>query len=276
MSESPRSIRLIYLDGDLVEEGDARLRAVTGSSLHGRGVFTTIAIRNGELFGWHRHTERLARDSGAIGLNTDPVDWGHLRSSLSDLLARNGHVDGKARITFLDSSPPAIWNPDSEPKISIIMQTAPMRPQQGVVSLTISPLSLNSRSPLAGIKSCNYLEPLLAAEEARRRGFDEAIRLNEKGEVVGCCLANLFWISKADGALRTPSQETGCLPGTTRAAILESVEVSMVRVSFEEFLEDAESVFLTSAVRGIAPAGMIEGLAALGDVPAEIRSLLPI
>jgi 4-amino-4-deoxychorismate lyase len=101
------------------------------------------------------------------------------------------------------------------------------------------------------VKSCNYLENILSLEDAKDRGFDEAIRLNEKGEIVSACLANLFW--KKDVAIFTPSLETGCLKGTTRGFILENFTVEERKAELIE-LEKADEIFLTSAGIGVIKA----------------------
>ncbi len=73
-------------------------------------------------------------------------------------------------------------------------------------AITVSPYRVNTLSALTGIKSVNYLDHMLAWEEARGRDFDEALMLNERGEVVSATLANLFWVR--DGTLHTPQLST--------------------------------------------------------------------
>jgi branched-subunit amino acid aminotransferase/4-amino-4-deoxychorismate lyase len=98
------------------------------------------------------------------------------------------------------------------------------------------------------VKSCNYLENLLAKDQAKLRGFDEAIRINERSEVTSACMANLFWLN--GGQLFTSSQETGCLAGTTREFILDNFNCREVTADLDE-LSTADSIFLTSAGIGI-------------------------
>jgi branched-subunit amino acid aminotransferase/4-amino-4-deoxychorismate lyase len=116
--------------------------------------------------------------------------------------------------------------------------------------------SCEYNSAAGGIKSCNYLEHLMSLDEAKRRGFHEAIRLNERGEVVSACMANLFWTK--DGKLFTPSLRTGCLAGTTREYILENIECKEVEVGIDE-INRADSIFLTSAGLGIARVREFDG-----------------
>jgi branched-chain amino acid aminotransferase/4-amino-4-deoxychorismate lyase len=110
-------------------------------------------------------------------------------------------------------------------------------------------MQVSKDSPLNNIKSCNYLERILALEAASASGFDEAVRINEDSEIVSACMANIFWIN--DGKIYTPAVETGCLEGTTRAFVMGRCKVVTVEMDLES-LRDAESVFLTSAGLGIA------------------------
>src|SRR5205085_1138239 len=97
------------------------------------------------------------------------------------------------------------------------------------------------------------LEHILAWEEARARDFDEAVCLNERGEVVSATMANLFWIT--DGTLHTPGLMTGALSGTTRAQVIKIAgEISVPHVEGVYELSDvgdAGEIFLTSAGHGL-------------------------
>jgi branched-subunit amino acid aminotransferase/4-amino-4-deoxychorismate lyase len=122
--------------------------------------------------------------------------------------------------------------------------------------LTISPHHVNSASPLAGVKSCNYLEKQVALDEAKARGFDEAVQLNERGQIASVCMANIFWLKEE--RLYTPSLKTGCLAGTTREFVMENVECEETEDG-PDSLAEAEAIFLTSAGLGIAAAAEFDG-----------------
>jgi branched-subunit amino acid aminotransferase/4-amino-4-deoxychorismate lyase len=133
---------------------------------------------------------------------------------------------------------------------------AEQRPIPSPFRITISPYPVNSRSPLAGVKSCNYLEQILAKDEAKKRGFDEAIRGNERGHVTSGCMANVFWLN--GDRFYTPALSTGCLPGTTREFVLENLECEEVEAEIGD-LETADAIFLTSAGLGIVAADQFDG-----------------
>lgn len=247
---------LVSFNGRIVPVIDAVLSGISSAALYGRGIFTTIAIRDGQPFLWDRHWERLADNAVRVGIDISGFSEQIVISALNDLTARNRIADGLARVTFFDASGGSLWPLMTSKKTNLLITTRTNREVPENLRLTVSPYLLNSRSPLAGIKSCNYLENLLGLEEARSRGFDEAVRLNERGEIAGACMANIFW--EKDGRLYTPSLASGCLAGTTRAYVLENAGAVEMDAGIEA-LEDADAIFLTSAGLGKAAVAEFEG-----------------
>lgn len=225
------------------------LPALSSAALYGKGIFTTVAIYKGQPFLWENHWRRLTEN--ALRLSMDLSDFSEIsvKKSLFELISKNIISDARARLTFFDGSSSQIWEVETDVKTALLITTANFRPVAEKLSLIDSPYPVNSRSPLVNIKSCNYLENLYSLREAQKNGFDEAIRVNEKGKIASACLANLFWIK--DEKIFTPALETGALEGTTRAFILKNFTVYEVSAQMNE-IENAETVFLASAGLGIA------------------------
>jgi branched-subunit amino acid aminotransferase/4-amino-4-deoxychorismate lyase len=228
----------------------------SSATLYGKGVFTTIAVIDGTPSVWDKHWRRLIANAAKLEIDISDYNESEVFQELTQKIESRGLKEGRARITFSDESESEIWSHGGEKKTGLSIITAERRPISSEFSLTISPHRINTTSPLTGIKSCNYLEHLLAHREASSRGFDEAIRLNERNEVATGCMANIFWMK--DGKVYTPSLSTGCLAGTTREFILENVECEEVEAGVDG-LSDAESIFLTSAGIGIASVIDFEG-----------------
>lgn len=243
----------VYANGRIVEKSDAPLAACAGV-LYGKGVFTTVRIDGGRPLLFEKHLRRLSENAKSIGLV--PVDSSAIEEGLEAVIAANSFVSGRARITLLDASGSTIWSGSGETVTELRIITGELRSASGEFRLGVSPFAVNTASPLAGIKSCNYLENLLAAEEARSRGFHEAVRLNERGEIVSGAMSNIFWLS--GGELFTPSLRTGCLPGTVRELVLENLECREAEAGIEA-LEAAEAIFLTSSGIGIRPVAEFAG-----------------
>lgn len=224
----------------------------SNASLCGKGIFTTVAIRGGGVFLWEKHWRRLTGNAAKVGIDLAEHTERSTRDALYEAIAKSGLADGRARISFFDDGSSEIWTNDREQKTTRSIIVAERRVVPEPFKLTSSLYPVNSRSPLAGVKSCNYLENILALGEAKARGFDEAVRVNEFGSVTCAAMANIFWLK--DGQLFTPSLTTGCLAGTTREYALENVDCREVGAEID-VLSGAEAIFLTSAGLGIVAVG---------------------
>jgi 4-amino-4-deoxychorismate lyase len=233
--------KFISFNRQIISANDAKISAISSASLYGKGVFTTIAIYGGKPFLWEKHWRRLYENSGKLGIKL--IDEETCKTEILRLIEANKILNGRMRITFVDESASKIWQFPTENKTSFLIITADLR-EVSNINLTVSPFTVNSTSPLANIKSCNYLEQILALEDAQNRGFNEAIRLNECGEITSAAMANIFWLK--DEKLFTPSLKTGCLAGTTREFILENYKCFEVENGLES-LENADDIFLTSS-----------------------------
>jgi 4-amino-4-deoxychorismate lyase len=245
----------IIFNHRLLEAGAARGEIVTATTLYGRGVFTTIAVYDRQPFLWHAHWWRLLEHAGRAGVEVSGFDEETARRSLEKLIAANAVKNGRARVTLLSRAARGVWEIRSATKTDLLMMTGEARAlgPEGL-ALTVSPYRINTLSPLSGIKSVNYLEHVMAHEEARARDFDEAVALNERGEVASATLANLFWVT--GGTVHTPALSTGALGGTTRARIIslaEELSVPLIEGVYDlSHLGAADEIFLTSAGLGLA------------------------
>lgn len=246
--------KVALYNGKSIEAAKLEVCGLSDAAMYGRGVFTTIAIHDGRPFLADRHWRRLIANAQAIGLELSGLDHNKLDRSLDKILDANSVLTGRARVDLIESGGSGLWTSRTR-RTDVVMVTADRRDVAARPRLTISPYAINSRSPLAGVKSCNYLENLLAMDEARDRGFDEAIRLNEMGEITSACMANVFWLT--NGQVTTPKLETGCLAGTTREFIMENLECREVCIDISE-LRNADSVFICSAGIGIREAACLD------------------
>lgn len=226
------------------------------ATLYGKGVFTSIKVSEAKPFLWEKHWRRLVENSAKLRIDISEYSERAVSDSLVELIEKNQTINGRARITFHDASPSELWSGGGEKKTSLSIITAEQRKIPANFKLTNSPYLVNSTSPLAGVKSCNYLDHLLTLDESKKRGFDEAVRVNERGEITSGCMANVFW--SKDEKLFTPSLKTGCLAGTTREFVLENVECKEVETGIDA-LTKADSIFLTSTGIGVVQVAEFDG-----------------
>jgi branched-chain amino acid aminotransferase len=150
----------------------------------------------------------------------------------------------------------------AERAFDVIAFTAPLNDWGGTVKLGVVPHARHAASEFAGTKYLSWSENLTRYERAHEQGFDEVILLNERGEVAECTSANIFAVKENQAF--TPPLSSGCLPGVTRALLLEEIHVPGLAVAEKILLlsdlESADEVFITSTTRDLMPVASVEGL----------------
>jgi branched-subunit amino acid aminotransferase/4-amino-4-deoxychorismate lyase len=263
----------VSFNNQILPASDARISVLSSAALYGSGVFTTVAIYDRKPFQWHRHWQRLSENAEKLHIRISEFEGETVADALAELVEKNNVATGRARITFFDEAASGVWSFETTRKTSLLITTADFRETAEELRLTLSPFPVNSKSPLVNVKSCNYLENLLALEAAKADGFDEAVRVNERGEIVSAAMANLFWIDNE--TLYTPSLETGCLEGTTRAVVIEiakeiGLDVYTLATDFDD-LYRADEIFLTSAGIGVAGVGNLEHETYSSEITKRLR-----
>jgi aminodeoxychorismate lyase len=242
----------------MLEATKARVAPVSSAMLHGRGVFTTLAIYGAKPFLWAKHWHRLSAHAEKLDVDLTGCTQKSVGEALQKLIGVNQVKQGRARVIFLARGGRESWQaktPNGK-KTDLLIMTGDVHkvPNTGL-SLAVSPYRINTSSPLAGIKSLNYLERILSREEARKRDFDEAVVLNERGEIVSATTANIFWAK--NGTVHTPNLSTGVIAGVTRECVIDIAAkhfIPLVEGVYEiTDLTDADEIFLTSSAIGVAP-----------------------
>jgi branched-subunit amino acid aminotransferase/4-amino-4-deoxychorismate lyase len=248
---------IIYLNKSMVQAAKARVAPVSSAMLYGRGVFTTVAIYNSEPFLWPEHWKRLIDHAKRLSISCEDCDEASVARALHKLSSVNQVREGRARVILLARSSRHVWQakpPGPRETDLLIMTGEPQHVPAAGITLAVSPYRFNTFSPLTGIKSLNYLDHVLSWEEAHERDFDEAVMLNERGEVVSATMANIFWVK--DGTVHTPALSTGALAGITRSFVMGLASKHFIPliegVYGMQDLADADEIFLTSSGLGVA------------------------
>jgi branched-chain amino acid aminotransferase len=229
--------------------------------LSGWGVFSTLRVAGGALFAWKRHWARLSRDARLLNIAMPP-DPSAVERDLLRLIEANGRPDCTLRLVIVRNGG-GIWEgPTADRRdMDVIALTADSKRWGEHVRLDIQPDARFSRSEFAGAKILSWAQNLTWAERAGRRGFDEAVLLNERGLAAECTSANIFAVF-GDEAF-TPPLSDGCLPGITREILLREIRLTDASVAERSLtLEDlyrADEVFITSTTRDLLPVHEIAG-----------------
>jgi len=251
-------VRWVYLNGDLVAAEQAALPALDRGLLYGYGLFETMRSYGGRVFRLAEHYRRLEAGAEMLAIPV-PLTLAALGEAVETTLARNGLADAYVRLT-LTAGEAEGGGPSVVLFAREVTEYAPELRERGMAAV-ISGVRRNETSPLARVKSLNYLDNLLAREEARRSGAGEALLLNTRGFITEGAASNVFLA--CDGTLFTPGVEAGALPGITRQVVMElareeGLAVEEANVALPDLFGAGEA-FLTNSVMEVMPLVSVGG-----------------
>jgi len=240
---------ILYLNGEFVKAAETKTD-LYGQSLHyGYSVFEGIRsykTENGEtkIFKEQEHYDRLKASAEALNL---PYHWTaeELIAATYEVLSQNNLQDAYIR--------PLVYGPANmsfnRNEVSHIMIAAwEMQPFLGDKLLRVMTSSFERPNPKGFIITAkaagHYVNSILASQEAKAKGYDEALLNDMNGFVAEGPGANVFY--EKDGALFTPALGN-ILPGITRATVLEicvelGIEVTEKQITTDE-LKQADAAF---------------------------------
>jgi branched-chain amino acid aminotransferase len=253
--------RFLLHNDDILDAHQKSLSAGQVGLMNGWGVFSTLRVQEGVLFAFERHWERMQGDASRMHVPF-PADRDSVRTRLSGLIEANSAWNATLRIAVVRNHGGLFEGPDLARDYELISFTADINNWGTSVRLAIRPFGRYAQNEFAGTKVLSWAQNLTWYEEAHQRGLDEMLLLNERGEVCECTSANLF-IARGSEVF-TPPLNSGCLPGVTRALLLEEIRVpgisAVEKTLLPGDLEDADQVFITSTTRDFLPVAHIEGL----------------
>jgi branched-chain amino acid aminotransferase len=252
--------RVVFHNDKLLPIEQVRLSPGQAGLLNGWGLFSTLRITQGQAFAYERHWRRLEKDATRTHC---PFPFGaeRVRGQLGEVVRANQVKEGCARI-YVVYNQVGFWrSAEPFPPVDLIIYTADLPSYRELARLALREHARHAASPLAGVKVTSWLNNVWNLYEAQQDGFDEAVLLNERGEVAECTAANIF--CARGGRVFTPPLSSGCLEGVTRSILLEigkdagvPVEEKMLR---PEDLFAADEVLISSTNRCVLAVGEIAG-----------------
>ena len=253
----------VWLNGVL---GAGALDPADRGFLLGDGLFETIRIAEGAARHLDRHLARLRAGAAKLELPV-PAEDAAIEAAIQAVARADGIARGSARVTLSRGAGPRGLMPPSEPSPTLLVTAAPEAgPSAGAADLVIArTVRRNELSPLSRLKTLNYLDNVLAKQEAVKRGADDAVLLNTRGQIAEASAANLVLV--IDGTAVTPPVADGALPGIARGLLIERLGVEQRSVT-REALAQSEGLLLVNSL-GLRTAWRLDGKP-VPPFPAEL------
>jgi len=258
---------IIYLNGEFIKAADAKTDFYSQTLHYGYGVFEGIrsyktVAGETKIFKPVEHFERLK--NSALALNMPyPYSIEELTEAAYEVLKRNDLQDAYIRPLVYA---PANMSFNLNTISFILIETWKMEPFLGDKLLRVKTSSFQRPNP-KGFKihakaTGHYVNSILASQEAKSLGYDEALLLDMNNHVAEAPGANVFY--EKDGMLYTPALGN-ILPGITRATVLEICDELNIPVKEKVF--GTEDIYGADAAFFCGTAAEVIGFESLDDKP---------
>ena len=214
-----------YVNGRITSLDEAVVPVFDHGFMYGEGVYEVLRSYNGVPFLYERHITRLRNSARYLHLDV-PFDDGQLKQWVDATAVTAGLTgDTYIRILLTRGIGDLIYDVRVTATPSQVIVVKPQEPpparyRESGIRISLVPILRNhpgSVNPI--IKSNNLLNNALAMQEAHRRGGEEALMCNYRGEISECSQSNVFLVR--DGVAWTPRTQAGLLEGITRAFLFE-------------------------------------------------------
>ena len=252
------------------------------ASAYGDGVFESIAIRDGKPRFWDAHMERMQTGCERLGLVSPPP--AEILRLLECELAESKELTAfaTARLSISAAASPRGYQRNAGgatvPRISVFASkpVSKNRLEEGVVTRLCN-LRLAIQPALAGMKSLNRLEQVLARAEWDDTDTFEGLTMDSGGRLICGTMSNVFIVNEAK--LSTPGITRCGVAGIMRARVLRRLEETGISCSVRDILpgelHSATEVFLTNSQFGVLPVKQIDEMSfAVGDVTRQAQELM--
>lgn len=264
---------IVWYDGRIVQADDVDIHVMTHALHLGTSVFDGIrGYRVGgelRIFRLRDHLHRFRASAEVYGMKL-PLDPDEMAAEVMDLCRRIGPPDCYIRPIAWYGYGPLGLVPWTSAPIHLMVLVMPLADffgrealgEQSGLRLTVSPWRKTPSRSLPSWVKCggHYTNSVLASSQACREGFDEALMLNDRGDVAEASCENLFLVK--DGRLITNDRDADILPGITRNTVLEIAEEigipTLIRSISLNDVRAADEVFLTGTAAEVAPVDSVD------------------
>lgn len=247
---------LTMINSRVVPERSARIDIDDWGFRYGWGAFDTIRVHKGCPLFLERHLARLQRAAMLL----------HFRQCRDDVIEkwREDVARAVSKAHATEAMINLYWTEGNKQTAATSTRIVRIRRTRAYTRrparLWVAPWRLEPSYPGAGAKTLAYFPYIFAGVMARREGLDEALLLNTSNRVADCAASSIFAISR--GQLTTPRLDEGTLAGITRQIIVDLSNFNGLvcrerRLRWSLLANEAEAVFIASALRGIVPVNQI-------------------
>lgn len=257
----------VLIDGVPRTAQTAQISVFDRGFLYGDSVFETLRTYAAEPFALEEHLDRLAQSAERVQIPLG-IDRKALASEVRLAIQQAGFEESfirvmltRGRADLLGLDPSLADRPVRVVMVLPLDAPASELYDRGIGAITYRAQRTVDGTTAAGAKVSNYLTAVLAMHQARQQGALEALLVDARERVLEGATSNLFGV--LSGALITPPEELGILPGITRAHLLRVAERVGIPASKRAITVDElwsfDELFISSSIRELLALVRIDG-----------------
>ena len=241
----------VNINGTLIPEEEASLPATSRAVSYGDGCFETFVSYKGKFLLFETHFARLQSGLKYLEMNLN-LTKDQLKSEVQKLLEENELEDEDSVVRIQCYREGSSGYFDISNRSGFIISNRPIPERSESLNLkTVSIPTIPSIALERKVKLSNSINYIKAAQEAKKKGGDDALMLTIDKNISETTISNIFWIK--GNQVFTPSLNCDLLPGVTRSILIELIsqdsELELVEGEFKlEEVYSAEAVFCTNSV----------------------------
>ncbi|MET1013235.1 MAG: aminodeoxychorismate lyase [Paenisporosarcina sp.] len=257
-----------WMNGEFIKAEDLRISPFDHGFLYGLGFFETFRTYEGKIFLADMHLERLKQALDEFHLRVE-LDVELIYEIVQKLNHRADGEDGYFRLNVSAGAHDIGLQPTEyqQPTVILFRKPLPISVRGREKTAVWLETRRNSPESITRHKSHHYANNVRARLELPSLAVHEGFFLTQSGHIAEGITSNIFWVR--EGALFTPSLDTGILAGITRSWIIESARSLGLEVIEGLFLPEellqASEVFITNAVQEIVPIKTLESTTFAGN-----------
>lgn len=256
--------KFVVYNGEVLPQNQVLIDPLNRGMMYGDGFFDTLRSYKGKFLLLDKHFDRTRKTAEFLGIKVR-FTFQDFHDKIMELLEANELHGTEALIRV------QCWREgergyatDSEDSSWLTTCSELHTDSSPVKLITSSTRLIPTRSLPRIYKLSNGLNYIIAGNEAKRSGADDALMLSTEGWVGETTIANIFWIK--GNMIFTPSADCDMLPGITRDLIIDLINdmegYDVIVGKFEPgHLNEADAVFCTNSVREIIPVSSLDDVA---------------
>jgi len=229
--------------------------------VYGDLLFESMLVLNNQIQQVEKHFERLVKSAAVLKMNvSNSFDIDFFKNAILNEIKNSNLLNKQScRIRFiLHRNATGFYLPNSN-EIAFIIETFELPENWKEIAektkkIGIYTFQTKAIGPISNLKTGNALVYVLAKIWAHENGLDDALILNQNGNIIEAASSNLFW--KSNNQIYTVPLAEGCIDGIARQVFMEQMELAdkqvIEKISSEIDLRQADEIFICNATNGMS------------------------